>query len=325
MIVVTPNLCVDRTHWLDHFATGTVSRPRRVLVTAGGKGVNVARTLRDLGRLPTVLGYRPAADGAGLERLLAAEGMASSLVEVPGELRSAIIVIEDGGRVTVLNEPGPTLTAAHRDALLERVAQRLQRSGARLVVGSGSLPPGLPADTYARLCRTARAHGAAVVVDTSRDALAAVLAAEPDLVTPNLAEAEGLVTGAVVEAAADEGDPADARERAHLAARGLRAAGARRAVVTAGGHGAAYADAAGERWFDAPAVAVRNPIGAGDALVGGVADRLLAGADWVDAVRRGVLVASAAVEHPHAGRVDPGRVAQLVAAGQVAAGPGRAP
>jgi sugar/nucleoside kinase (ribokinase family) len=107
--------------------------------------------------------------------------------------------------------------------------------------------------------------------------------------------------------------PAEVRERAHLAARSLRAAGARRAVVTAGRHGAAYADDRGDLWWPAPAIEPVNPIGAGDALVGGVADRLLAGAGWRAAVRHGVLVASASVEHPRAGRVDPGRVARLAA------------
>ena len=314
MIVVTPNLCIDRTHWLDHFDPGTVNRPRRAEVTAGGKGVNVARALRDLGSR---------ADGAGLpagrrrrpDRTAAARRRPGpALVDAPGELRSAIVVVEDSGRATVLNEPGPTLDAAHRDALLDRVAEQLAGTGAQVVIGSGSLPPGLPADTYAQLCHTAREHGARVVVDAARDALAGVLAAEPDLVTPNLAEAEGMTGGVLVEASAHVEDRAEIRERAQLAARSLRAAGARRAAVTAGAHGAAYADDEGELWWDAPAVAVVNPIGAGDVFVAGVVDHLCSGAGWRDAVRRGVLVASAAVEHRHAGRVDPGRVSQLVAA-----------
>ena len=321
MLIVTPNPCIDRTHRVDHFAPGTVNRPRAVELTAGGKGVNVARTLQDLGRPALLLGFRPDEGGGQLERLLAAEGIEADLVAVPGAVRQAIAVLEDSGRATVLNEPGPQLTDADADALLAVLAARV--GGATVVVASGSLPPGLSADTYARLCRLARAGGAAVVVDAARAALAGALAAEPDLVTPNLAEAEGLVTGAVAEPADPEpgdappvgsgaaADAAAVRERAHLAARSLRAAGARRAVVTAGRSGAAYADDRGERWWPAPAVERVNPVGAGDALVGGVADGLLAGADWPAAVRHGVLVASASVEHPRAGRVDPDRVARL--------------
>ncbi len=310
MLIVTPNLCIDRTHRVDHFAPGTVSRPRQVELTAGGKGVNVARTLQDLGRRAVLTGLRPREGGAQLERLLQAEDIDAALVDVPGAVRSAVIVVEDSGRATVLNEPGPQLTDADADALLRAVAAHAD--GVPLVVASGSLPPGLAPDTYARVCRTARAGGAAVIVDAARAALAGVLEAEPDLVSPNLAEAEGLGTGAVVEYE-DAAHPAEIRERAHAAARSLRAAGARRAVVTAGAHGAAYADDRGDVWWPAPAVEAVSPVGAGDALVGGVADRLLSGAGWRAAVRYGVLVASASVEHPRAGRVDPGRVAQLAA------------
>jgi 1-phosphofructokinase family hexose kinase len=322
MLVVTPNLCIDRTHRLDHFAAGTVNRPRSADVAAGGKGVNVARALRDLGRSATVVGFRPEDGGAQLERLMRAEGVAPSLVGVPGALRSAIIIVEDSGRATVLNEPGPSLSAGHRDELLDRVAALVVATHARVVIGSGSLPPGLPADTYAQLCHTARARGALVIIDGARDALAACLAAEPDLVTPNLAEAESMGTGVVVEDSDHAEDRAEIRERAQLAARSLLAAGARRAVVTAGAHGVAYVDGSDEFWCDSPAVEMVNPIGAGDAFVGGVADRvadqladhLLAGADWPAAVRRAVLVASAAVEHPQAGRVDARRVEELEAA-----------
>jgi 1-phosphofructokinase family hexose kinase len=322
MLVVTPNLCIDRTHRLDRFEAGTVNRPRSVDVAAGGKGVNVVRALRDLGHPATVVGFRMAAGGAELEGLLRAEGAEPALVDAPGALRSAIVIVEDSGRATVLNEPGPVLDASHCDALLDLVASRLSAEGStgtRVVIGSGSLPPGLPADTYARLCATARERGALVIIDAARDALAGALAAEPDLVTPNLAEAESMATGLVVEFPERADDRVEIRGRARAAARALRAAGARRAVVTAGAHGAADADADGGRWVDAPAVAVRNPVGAGDAFVGGVADRLAAGADWSDAVRRGVLVASAAVEHPQAGRLDPARVAQLAAGLEVVA------
>ncbi|MDQ4054948.1 MAG: PfkB family carbohydrate kinase, partial [Actinomycetota bacterium] len=71
-----------------------------------------------------------------------------------------------------------------------------------------------------------------------------------------------------------------------------------------GAHGAAYADADGELWVTAPKVQVRNPIGAGDALVGGLAHALTQRQAWADAARWGVVVASAAVEHPVAGHLD---------------------
>jgi 1-phosphofructokinase family hexose kinase len=290
-----------------------VCRPRRAEVTAGGKGVNVVRALLALGDPGTLVGLTPAGGGDRLEELLRVEGLRFVPVGVAGEARSATIVVEDSGRATVLNEPGPDLGAGDLDRLVDAVAAELG-SGHRSLAGSGSLPPGLPADAYARLVATARDGGAVSVIDGARDALAAVLPAGPDLVTPNLDEAEGLVTGRAVERVA----PADADsvpDRALAAARMLLDRGARRALVTVGEHGAAYSDGSTEQWLPAPPARVANPIGAGDAVVAGVLAALECGSepDWLRAVRHGVAVASAAVEHPVAGQIDADRARALSA------------
>ena len=314
MIVVSPNLCFDRTLRVEAFEAGTVSRPHRVEITAGGKGVNVARTVHDLGATCTLLAFVADHGGEELLRLLAEEDIDVAAVAVDGSVRSATIVIEDSQRATVLNEPGPVVHSA--ESLLAALAHALdsgsQGPGHDLVVCSGSLPPGLPDDTYAQITRLAHEHGATCVVDGARSALAEVLPAGPDLVCPNLDEAEGLTSGAVLESSHQAHELDDVRERALAAAHALRARGAVRAVVTASSHGAAYADESGDRWIPAPSVQVANPIGAGDSLVGGVAAALAEGATWPDAVHRGVVVASAAVEQARAGRVDPRRVAELV-------------
>ncbi len=316
MLVVSPNLCFDRTLWVEAFEAGTVSRPHRVEVTAGGKGVNVARTVNDLGATCTLLALVADRGGEELLRLLAEEGIDVEAVAVDGSVRSATIVIEDSQRATVLNEPGPVVGTADLQSLLAALADALDGAGGGpghdLVVCSGSLPPGLPDDAYAQITRLAHEHGATCVVDGARSALAEVLPAGPDLVCPNLDEAEGLTSGAVLESSHQMHELDDVRERALAAAHRLRARGAARAVVTASSHGAAYADESGDRWIPAPSVRVANPIGAGDSFVGGLAAARVEGTSWPDAVHRGVVVASAAVEHDRAGRVDPRRVAQLV-------------
>ena len=313
MLVVNPNLCFDRTLWVAELTVGTVSRPRRAEVTAGGKGVNVVRALRDLGAAGTLVGLLPADGADRLEALLHGEGLALVGVPTAGEVRSATIVVEDSGRATVLNEQGPTLAPDDLERLLDTVGAELA-GGHRALACSGSLPPGLPEDAYARLVAVARSHGVVSVVDGARDALAAALPAGPDLVTPNLDEAEGLVTGRAVEAVAAGATLEVIVDRAGTAARMLLERGARRALVTAGEHGAAYADGTGTCWIDAPDATVANPIGAGDALVAGVLISLERDVGWDAAVRHGIAVASAAVEHPVAGRVDPERARELSAA-----------
>ena len=312
MLVVNPNLCFDRTLAVDSFEVGTVSRPYDVRVTAGGKGVNVVRTAADLGATAELVGFVADGDGARLLELLAVEGIVMHSVPVEGEVRSATIILEQSGRATVLNEPGPAMDAVDLDRLMAEVDARLPVAAGPLVC-SGSLPPGLHTTTYGRLVEIARSHGVPTIVDAARDALLGSLPFAPDLVTPNLAEAEGIVSGAVTELVEAEAVPADeVRERAAAAAEGLVRRGARRAVVTAGGHGVCAAVDGSTTWIAAPRVSVVNPIGAGDSFAAGVAVGLTRDLDWLQAIELGVTVASAAVEKPGAGRVDAQRVEALL-------------
>lgn len=313
MLVVNPNLCFDRTLRVEAFEAGTVSRPSQVEVTAGGKGVNVVRTVRDLGGSATLVGFVAEEDGARLLHLLEHEGLATVPVPVAGGVRSATIVLEDSGRATVLNEPGPELGRGDLDRLVEVVRRQLAEHGGPLVC-SGSLPPGLPVEAYGELTATAHDQGHPAIVDAARDALIAALPYGPDLVSPNLAEAEGIVSGVVTEQVhAEDIDLDEVRKRAVAAADGLLERGAKHAVVTAGAHGAWAAGPGLDAWIEAPRVRVANPIGAGDSFVGGVAVGLERGLVWLDAIAFGIAVASAAVETSTAGRVDRARAEELAA------------
>jgi 1-phosphofructokinase family hexose kinase len=319
VLVITPNLCFDRTLRVERFEAGAVVRPYDAVLTVGGKGVNVCRAIADLGGEVELLGLVGVEDAARFESLSRAEGLRLHSVPVPGRVRQATIILEDGGRASVLNEPGPKVGAEQADALGALVLGELAEVSAassQVLVCSGSLPPGLPTDLYGRLAALARERGALSVVDGAREALVDALPFAPDLVTPNLHEAEGVLGGRFDEASHDDAPLDEVQTRAFLMADGLRERGAVRALVTAGAYGAAYV-ADGEReWIAAPAVQVRNPIGAGDALVGGLTHALSEGRSWLEAARWGVAVASAAVEHPSAGHLDPDRARQL-ADGQV--------
>ena len=177
---------------------------------------------------------------------------------------------------------------------------------------SGSLPPGAPVDGYARLAARAAAAGRPVVVDANGPTLRAALDAGVDVVTPNLGEAEGLLHGRAEESVDAE---ADARPRALAAARELAGRGARAAVVTAAAAGAAVADGgAAPVWLVAARATARNPVGAGDVLVAGLAAGLERGEPLLEAVRRGMAAAAASVETPRAGNLDPARMRALLAA-----------
>ena len=311
LVVAGPNLTIDRTASLSELRPGDVLRTREVAVTPGGKGVNVVRAASVLGLPALLAGFLPGRLGQVAAAMLADEGIAVAGVDTAGELRSTSVLMEDGGRVTVINEPGPAVSARDWDTLEALIAAEMA-DHATVLVCSGSVPPGAPTGAFARLATLARAAGVAVLVDAKGPLLGAALAARPDMVTPNLAEAEGVLSGRDVSEGVDV-DPAEARARALAAAAGLHAAGARVAVVTAAAAGAAVSSADGGSWIPAPRVTVRNPIGAGDALTAGVAAALARGLPALSAAVEGVAAASASVEHPLAGTFDPARAAELAA------------
>lgn len=310
MLIVGPNLALDRTLSLPELRPGEVLRLSRAAITPGGKGVNVARVAGALGLNSHLVGFAGGRTGRAVAELIEDEGLPLSAIPVEGEIRSSAIVMEEDGRITVLNEPGPPISESDWARLESAAEAHLADHG--ILVCIGSSPPGTPADGYARLARLARRASVPVLVDAAGDLLAAALAAEPDFVSPNLAEAEGLLKGLSVEEV-DVPTP-DARGRARGAAAALVGRGAGVALVTAGAAGAAVAGDAGELWIQAPAVSVRNPIGAGDALVGGFCGACERGVAVPAAAVEAVATASASVEAPVAGGVDPARVRALLAA-----------
>jgi 1-phosphofructokinase family hexose kinase len=293
---------------LPELRPGEVLRVADVTILAGGKGVNVARAALVLGAPAVLIGFLPGHTGRAAAALAAEEGLTLEGIRVTGELRSSSILLEPSGRATVINEPGPTLGADEWLALETAVEAVLPDHG--VLVCSGSLPPGIREDGYGVL--TARAHeaGRRTVVDATGAVLAAALPARPDVVTPNLDEAEATLfgrTGEPVDAAPD------ARPRALDAAAELVRRGARAAAVTAGAAGAALVWDGPPAWYDAPTVDVVNPVGAGDVFTATLGLALERGAELPAAVREAVAAASAAVEHPLAGRLDPARMRALLA------------
>jgi 1-phosphofructokinase family hexose kinase len=316
MLIAGPNLTIDRTLTIDELRPGEVLRFDDVAVTPGGKGVNVARVAQALDAPALLVGFTPGRTGEAAARLLADEGLDVEAVPVGGELRSTAVVLERGGRVTVMNEPGPRLETGDWERYERAVAARLEEHA--VLACSGSLPPGTPEDGYARLVALAREHRVPALVDANGPPLAAALAARPDFVTPNLAEAEGLLLGRADETV-EAGDPAEVRQRASAAAAALVERGARTAIVTAGAAGAAVAGEGGEQsWHPAPRVEVRNPIGAGDALVGGLCVGLERGEQLGGSVALGLATAAASVETAKAGAIVPSRAEEL-ARGEVSA------
>jgi 1-phosphofructokinase family hexose kinase len=310
--VLCPNLGLDRIGSLGSLAPGTVMRFRSILTSAGGKGLNLARAAAALESEACVVGFLGGWIGRLVAELAGNERLRVHPYWIEAETRVNTIVLEDSGRVTVFNEEGPRLEASLASGLLDLLGSHLVESA--LVVAIGSLPPGLPSTLYADCVGLARSRHLPIIVDAAREALVAVLAAEPDILAPNVFEAEGALGRASAELVTD--DPAELRERSLAAARELARAVRQAAIVKAGAAGAAVAMTRDQSWFVPRrrlSVTIRNPIGAGDAFVAGFAAGIARGLPLVEAVRLAVAAGSASVETLQPGALDEERVAELFA------------
>ena len=320
IVIVNANPVFDRTITLDEFLPGTVMRTMDVEVTAGGKGINVARVLRALRRDATLLVPVGRVDVDRYRLLLEAEGARVELFEVSGEVRVASIYREAAHqRVTVVNDAGYSLPVAEWDGFIEAVEARVNEDD--LVLIMGSLPAGLPGDAAARLVKRVKDRGARTLVDTAPQWLAPVLEVGPDVVAPNIHEAASALTTSSA-ALFDDSRLSDdqARELAQEYALTCAARTSGLACVTAGSAGVAYAHDGHVGWVDAPKVDVVSPVGAGDSFVAGLAAQWGANvaegvsADWDAAVAFGVACASASCEVVLAGGAHPDRISELAAA-----------
>ena len=285
ILTLTPNPSLDRTVSLaGPLQRGAVQRLTDVVMEPGGKGVNVARVLSNSGRAATAV--LPAAEHDPILTALGAlelPGLTVHPVPVAGAARINTAVTEPDGTTTKLNELGAGLSeeeiAAVEHALLETLATTPLPAGAsphHWAVMSGSLPPGVPTNWYARLVGLLReaAPGLRIAVDTSDEPLAA-LAAElpdsaPDLIKPNgeeLGQLVGLPAGRAMTL--EEGARRGELEPVIDAAGVLVDRGVGAVLATLGPAGAVLATGDGSWHATAPDVPVVSTVGAGDSSVAG--------------------------------------------------------
>lgn len=282
IVTVTPNPSVDRTVLVDGVVTGAVNRALGSRVDPGGKGVNVSRALTVHGRPTTAVLPLGGPEGTMLRALLAEAGVTVHAVPIAGATRSNISLVRPDGTTTKINEPGPQLDPDEADRFFRAVVAEIERRP-EWVVASGSLPPGLGPDLYARLVTAGREYGVPVAVDTTRTALVQAARAGADLLKPNdeeLAQAAGhpLETLGEVLAAAEQLRAPDGQVIVSLGARG---------ALLVAREGAALATVA--------AYSRRDPlstVGAGDSLLAGF---LHAGTRDAHALAAGVAWGTAAV------------------------------
>jgi len=284
VVTLTVNPAIDIAASVDRVVPLHKLRCTSVRRDPGGGGINVARVVRRLGA--DVLAIYPAGGSLGqlLRRLLDGEDVRSAVVDVSHETREDFTVTEAHfGQHYRFALPGAPLTENEWGACLDTLSAMTGAPG--FVVGSGSLPPGVPEDFYARLADVAASKTARMVLDTGGRPLAAALQHGVYLVKPNMRELQELVQRELCNAA-------DWLK----AARSLIERGSAEVVALTLGHqGALLVTADTAVRARAPDVRPVSAVGAGDSFLGAMVWGLASGADVVQAFRYGVAAGSAAV------------------------------
>lgn len=277
IISLTPNPAVDQTSWVPRLEPGTVHRVHETHIDPAGKGINASRMAHRLGWPTIAFGFVAGDTGNIVERALQAESVPFHFVRVPGQTRVNHTVVDEAGNATSFYAEGPFIPADARETL-ESIIEFWMQAG-RVLVLAGSLPPGMPSDAYASYVRAARDRGVRVILDTHGDALRDGLAARPDLIKPNVHEAERLLGRRLPD------------EKAVMeAAEELRARGAGAVVISMGKHGAICTHGGGCWKIVPPPIEARSTVGSGDSMVAGMAVAMARG----DAVEEGLRLGTAA-------------------------------
>jgi 1-phosphofructokinase family hexose kinase len=282
IVTVPPNPVLDRTLTVPRVVFNEMMRATASRLDWGGKGFNVSRALRALGVESVAMGFVGGVTGQRLARGLRDLGIVTDLVAIAGETRTNIVVTdEEGERYIKANEAGPTVQAEEWGAFLDRARDRV-RPG-EIWVLSGSLSPGLPSDFYAQLISLVQERGAKALLDASGEPLRLGCVAGPHLVKPNAVEAKEM-TGREIDSEADVLNSA-----AFFLDQGVKLV-----ALSLGAEGMLLASKHQAVWARPPRVQARNPVGAGDASLAGMAWALEQGLALEGIARWGVAAGTAA-------------------------------
>jgi 1-phosphofructokinase family hexose kinase len=192
IVTVTLNAAVDRTLTVPNFQLGQRHRASQGLTLAGGKGINVARALKNLDVPVVATGLAGGRTGMRIIEELTSEAILNDFVRIGDESRTSTAVVDPtAGTFTEINEWGPHVEPEELTMLLEKI-NYLAR-GADLVVFAGTLPRGVDESFYAEAIRELNRRHVRAVLDAEGPPLRHGVEAEAFLVSPNQREAEGLV------------------------------------------------------------------------------------------------------------------------------------
>lgn len=255
---VTVNPAIDRTLIVNEFKIGAVNRVSRTIIDAGGKGVNVAKNLKNLGCDVKCLGFM-GPNGKYIENVLSELGIKFNFVQIKNDIRTNIKIVDEVSHTyTDINEAGPDVSQDEIEKLILSINEHADLSD--VIVLSGSLLPNMDKDFYRQIIEKVNGKGVKVILDADGDALKLGVEGKPYMIKPNIHELRRM-TGKNLESV-DE-----------IIEEGMRIieSGISIVAVSMGGSGSIVVTEDKAYKVKPIKVQVKGTVGAGDAYVAGFA------------------------------------------------------
>lgn len=283
VITITMNPAVDKSTTLEKLIPEKKLRCTDLLIEAGGGGINVSKAIKKLGGESLALFPSGGANGTQLEQILRNEYIQYKTIQVEGETREDFTASELSTNAQYrFVMPGNKLNPEEIELCLTAISS-LQPLPS-IIVASGSLPPGVPDDFFARLAVMSKQKKIKLIVDTSGIPLQLAAQEGVYLLKPNLSELCSLVGTDYLQL--DEVDDAalEVIQKGHCEI----------VVVSMGPLGAMLVTKEMHETVSAPAVKKLSTVGAGDSMVAGMVWMLEQGKSFSEIVRFGVACGTAA-------------------------------
>jgi 6-phosphofructokinase 2 len=300
---VTLNPSLDKTVMVDGLVLDEANRWTGFRRDPGGKGINVSRVVHELGGETIAYGFIGGFDGEIIKQLLQQQGVPFDFTPIKGEIRSNFIISDlRTNRQTRIDAPGPFISREELDELVVKV--RSIKPKPDFLVLAGSVPPGIPDDIYRQLLEDAKSRGIKTVLDSDDKWLREGIKAKPNVIKPNVHEAEELLGVKLRNEAAIV-----------RAVKALIKQGIEIAAISRGRDAFIISDGSNVLKLIPPQVEVSSTVGTGDSAIAGLVMKLSQGASLEEAACLAVAAGTATalttgVELCH--RVDVERLLPLV-------------
>lgn len=280
ILTVTLNPAVDKTYRIGHFEIGEVNRMRETVSIAGGKGINVAKILRQFHIPVATMGFIGGNTGTFIEETMESLKADCRFTHIDEETRTSTNILADDGVVTEILEHGPFVIREEQIKFLKEFTGCIGEC--ELVVFSGSAPRGVPDNIYEQLITICNAMGIKTILDASGELLRKGIQAKPYMIKPNRKELETLVGKRLLT----EGELVDE-------ARKLIATGIQKVVISLGVEGLLYVDETQVLREQAKTVEAVNTVACGDTVVASLCMSEIQGDEVEIALKKAVALSAA--------------------------------